>query len=612
MLQLKQVTLRRGKKTLLEEADLLINTGEKVGFVGSNGAGKSSLFSLLRGDLECDGGEVSLANNLAIAEIRQEIPTGKQSITDYVLTGDEALAALKKKMDDAEAKHDGMLLAELLQEYAELDGYTAESRAAKLLVGLGFQQDDLRKPVDDFSGGWRMRLNLVRVLMARADILLLDEPTNHLDLEAIVWLEKWIQNLQQTIFIISHDREFLDNTVKRVVHFDRQRLKSYGGNYSYFELQYAQALTQQSAAYENQQQKIAHLQKFVDRFGAKASKARQAKSRVKMIERMEKVAAVQATNPFNFEFREATPTTNPALTMTNANIGYPDKQVLTDVSLSIYSGDRIGLLGLNGAGKSTLVKALAGELEPEGKMSRCSKLNIGYFAQHQLESLTMDATPMWHLQQIDSKILEKTARTFLGTFNFKGERVFEPVRHFSGGEKARLALALLVWQQPNLLLLDEPSNHLDLEMREALMTALQNYEGAMILITHDRYLLKSLVDELYLVNNGSVQRFDGDMDAYQSWLMNQNQQKEKEPETVRKPKLAVIHNPVDYEKEYAKLEAQLAVVSNKLITIDTYLADAYSQGESNPVNLLQQQETLTNELVEIEKKMLAIMAKIHD
>lgn len=608
MLQLKQATLRRGMKTLLDKADLLIHPGEKIGFVGSNGAGKSSLFALLRGELECESGEVSIANHVTMAQIRQEIPSGKIIILDYVLAGDEKLSAIKQQLQQAEQHDDGVHLANLYQTYADLGGYSAESRAAKLLIGLGFTQAQLADVIDDFSGGWRMRLNLARLLMAPADVLLLDEPTNHLDLEAILWLEQWLIELPQTLLIISHDREFLDHVVRRVIHFDQGSLKSYNGNYSNFERQYAENLALQSATYAKQQQKIAHLQSFVDRFRAKATKAKQAQSRLKMIERMEKVAPVHLASAFQFEFKAAPDAGNPMMIIDKVNMGYEKNIILEQVSLSIYPGDRIALLGPNGAGKSTLIKVLAEQIPARGKIIRSDKLKIGYFAQHQLEQLRAAEGALWHLQHLDPSIQEKEGRSFLGGFDFQGDRVFEPISNFSGGEKARLALALLIWQRPNLLLLDEPSNHLDLEMREALALALQSYTGALVLITHDRYLIKTLVDDLYLVANGKAQRFDGDVDSYKDWLDTQNKlvepvvEKKIKTETKVKPA-----KPVNIEKKLVKLEAELEKQQQQLKTVEAKIIESYSNGQYQVETLLQQQTSITDKINQLEITILEML-----
>ncbi len=604
MLKCQNITLRRGSKTLLENSSCLIHSGEKVGIVGKNGAGKSSLFALLRGELESETGEISLAKQINWAQIRQEIPSGKQAIIDYVLSGDQQLAELKKQLWQAEQENDGMLIAELYQRYAELDGYTAESRAAKLLVGLGFQQQALQQAIDDFSGGWRMRLNLAQLLMSPADLYLLDEPTNHLDLEAIIWLEQWLKDLPQTILIISHDREFLDNTVKRIIHIDQLQLNSYTGNYSNFEKQLAEQLVLQAKTFEKQQQKISHLQSYVDRFRAKASKAKQAQSRLKMIERMDKVAPVHLASPFTFTFKAAPDATNPMLTLDNVDIGYDENIILSQVNLSLYQNDRIALLGPNGAGKSTLVKALAKKIAVQGNIVQSNKLRIGYFTQHQIEQLSLDECALWHVQKLDNKLAEKDIRTFLGSFNFQGDRVFEPVQNFSGGEKARLALALLVWQQPNLLLLDEPSNHLDLEMREALARALQTYDGALVLISHDRYLIKNIVDDLYLVANGSVQRFDDDLDMYEKWFLEKNSYSEPAPKKV---KTKTVANNDD--KKLEKFEKQLEEMLAKKKQLEQAIAEAYELNVDNIESLLLQLNDLDAVIVNIEEAILKLLEK---
>jgi ATP-binding cassette subfamily F protein 3 len=591
--------------------------GEKVGLVGANGAGKSSLFKLILKQLEPDQGEVDLTNNLKIAEIAQEIPHGTQTAIDYVLAGDAELALIQDKLTQAEASHDGMQIAQLHNRLAEIDGYSAPSRAAKILIGLGFQQHELNLPVNAFSGGWRMRLNLARVLLTPSDLLLLDEPTNHLDLEAIFWLENWLEELKQTVIIISHDRSFLDNVVSRIVFVIDQQLKSYTGDYSSFEEQYAQELENQHAAFEKQQKKIAHLQSFVDRFRAKASKAKQAQSRMKMIERMDKVAAVHERNPFNFSFKPAPAAGNPILSLDNADIGYGEKIILKNVSLSLRPGDRLGLLGLNGAGKSTLVKVLAGELQPQGTMTVNPKINIAYFAQHQLEQLHLDESAFWHLRQLDSSIPEKDGRQFLGSFNFRDDRVFEPIKHFSGGEKARLALALLVWQQPNLLLLDEPSNHLDMEMRQALTSALELYDGALVLITHDRYLLQSLVDEFYLVADGTVKPFAGDLKTYQQWLAEREQNVESPKVKTEKLKSELATSPkankARLEKELAKFEQQLAFVQQRLqaIELDLNKPDLYQTDMALQLANLQQEYQVVKQQIEIlETQILCLLDQL--
>lgn len=515
MLQLKNVTLYQGKKCLLDNASFTLYAGEKIGVVGSNGVGKTSLFKLITGKLETDKGECEMPSDIRIAEICQEVPYGDQTAMEHVLAGDAILASIFSDLTKAEAADDGMAIADCHLRLAECDGYSAESKAAKIMLGLGFTQADLKRHVTDFSGGWRMRLNLAQVLMTPSDLLLLDEPTNHLDLEAIFWLENWLKQMKCTLLIISHDREFLDNVIEKIIFIKDLVIHSFSGNYSFYEEQYALLLEQQQATYLKQQRQLAHLTSFVDRFRAKASKAKQAQSRLKMIDRIDKVSAVHLSNPFNFQFKEPDKAGNPMITLRKVNIGYDDTTILSKVSISIRPGDRLALLGKNGAGKSTLVKALAQLNTVEGSAVYHPKVKIGYFTQHQIEALSLKESAFWHVQDLAPRLAEREIRQYLGSFMFNNERIFEPVGNFSGGEKSRLALALLVWQRPNVLLLDEPSNHLDLEMRQALMFALQNFEGALILVAHDQYLLKNLTDEYYLIQNGTVQAFTGDLEDYQ-------------------------------------------------------------------------------------------------
>lgn len=518
MLQLKNVTLYHGKKCLLQDASCTVYAGEKVGIVGSNGVGKTSLFQLLKGQLETDKGECDISKDVRIGYIRQEIAVSDEPAISYVISGDSRLKDIYAELAQAEQECDGMKIAECHLKMAECDAYSAESKAAKIMLGLGFSQTDLQRPVNDFSGGWRMRLNLAQVLMTPSDLLLLDEPTNHLDLEAIFWLEKWLRQMQCTQLIISHDREFLDNVVQRIVLIKDLNIHSFSGNYSYYEEQYAMQLEQQQSTYLKQQRQIAHLMSFVDRFRAKASKAKLAQSRLKMIDRIDKVSAVHLSNPFKFEFKPSDKAGNPMISLRNVDIGYDDTIILTKANIAIRPGARIALLGKNGAGKSTLVKALAQLNRVVGETVYHPKVKIGYFTQHQIEQLNLSESADEHLRDLDSSLTERERRQFLGSFNFSNERIFEPVTHFSGGEKSRLALALLVWQRPNVLLMDEPSNHLDLEMRQALMIALQNYAGALILVAHDQFLLKNLTDEYYLIENGAVKEFAGDLEEYSSYM----------------------------------------------------------------------------------------------
>ena len=536
MITFRNLTLARGTKVLLDGVDLTLHQGQKVGLVGANGAGKSTLFALLRGELHQDAGDLDLPPRITIAYVAQETPALNRPAIEYALDGDVELRRVEQDLAAAEEIDDGHALAELHHQLDLIEGYSARSRAAALLHGLGFSVSEHDTPVAAFSGGWRMRLNLAQALMCRSDLLLLDEPTNHLDLETVLWLEQWLGRYQGTLILISHDRDFLDATVSHICHIDRQTLKLYAGNYSAFEHQRAANLAQQQAAFEKQQREIAHLHAYIDRFRAKATKARQAQSRMKALDRMEEIASAHVDSPFTFRFREFSQTPDPLLSLENVAAGYGDKPVLNKVHLVIRAGERIGLLGKNGAGKSTLIKLLAGELTAKAGERREGKgLAVGYFAQHQLEHLRLDESPLRHLIRLDAKTREQELRNFLGGFNFHGDQALAPIAPFSGGEKARLALALLIWQRPNLLLLDEPTNHLDLEMRHALNLALQEYEGAIVVVSHDRHLLKTTTESLLLVANGAVTEFDGDLDDYRNWL----NQAESTPADTLAPTLIV-------------------------------------------------------------------------
>ncbi len=533
MLNFKNITLRRGSRVLFDHASFTIHKGQKAGLTGANGVGKSSLFAMLLGQLHADEGELSVPPGLEIAHVAQETPALDCSAIDYVIDGDQELRALEKQLAAAEQSHEGLKLAELHEKMDYIGGYTARARASRLLNGLGFSSQQEANPVSSFSGGWRMRLNLAQALMCRSDVLLLDEPTNHLDLDAVIWLQDWLGKYPGTLLLISHDRDFLDAITDHIIHIEQQKVTLYTGNYSAFERMRAEKLAQQQSAYERQQREIAHIQSFITRFKAKATKARQAQSRVKTLERMELIAQAHVDSPFSFSFSKPDKLQNPLLKLEEADLGYTDKTILTGVSLSLSPGDRIGLLGPNGAGKSTLIKVLAGEMQPLlGKPDRAEALNIGYFAQHQLEQLRLEESPLWHLQHIDKQATEKDLRNFLGGFDFRGDKVNDPVGPFSGGEKARLVLALIVYQKPNLLLLDEPTNHLDLEMRHALSMALQEFEGAMLVVSHDRHLLRSVTDQLWLVADGGISPFEGDLDDYRQWLAEQKKEIASAAESV--------------------------------------------------------------------------------
>lgn len=532
MIIFSSIQIRRGVNLLLDKASAKINPGQKVGLVGKNGSGKSTLFSLIKGEISTDAGEVSLPSQWQLSWVDQETPALDISAIDYVIDGDREYRSLEKQLAIANEKNNGNEIALLHSKLEDIDGWSIQARAATLLDGLGFSQEQIYLPVKSFSGGWRMRLNLAQALMCRSDLLLLDEPTNHLDLDAVMWLEKWLKNYNGTLILISHDRDFLDPLVNKIIHIEQQKLFEYTGNYSSFENQRTVKLAQQQSLYENQQHKIAHLQSYIDRFRVKATKARQAQSRLKMLERMEKIAPAHVDNPFQFSFRPAEALPSPLITMENVVAGYGDKIVLNNIKLNLVPGSRIGLLGRNGAGKSTLIKVLAGELQPKsGHILLAKDVQLGYFAQHQLEYLRADESPLWHLSQIaDPKHTEQELRNYLGGFDFRGDKVKEAVKTFSGGEKARLVLALIVWQRPNLLLLDEPTNHLDLDMRQALTEALIDFEGAIVVVSHDRHLLRSTTDEFYLVHDQLVEPFNGDLEDYQKWL-NNDQKDNKKPET---------------------------------------------------------------------------------
>jgi ATP-binding cassette, subfamily F, member 3 len=519
LIQFRNLTLVRGTKVLVEEASFQLHPGHKVGLTGANGARKSSLFALLRGELQPELGDLEIPSVWVVSHVAQETPALAMPALEFTLDGDAELRQVEAGLKQAEAQHEGEKIAELHQRLSDIEGYSAKARAASLLDGLGFSQMDLTRPVSDFSGGWRVRLNLARALMCRSDLLLLDEPTNHLDLDAVIWLEGWLKDYRGTLLLISHDRDFLDSVVNNILHIEQQRLTLYKGGYSDFERQRAEKLALQQAMYEKQQRKVAHLHSYIDRFRVQATKARQAQSRIKALERMEMISAAHVDSQFGFEFRVPLNAPDPLLVLDDVDAGYIDKIILSKVALTIRPGERIGLLGKNGAGKSTLIKLLAAELKPlQGKRVEGKDLNIGYFAQHQLEQLRPTESPLQHMVRLDPATREQEHLNYLGGFDFRGDMARTPCEHFSGGEKSRLALALLIWTRPNLLLLDEPTNHLDLEMRHALTLALQDYQGGVILVSHDRALLRASCDNFVLVANGKADVFDGDLEDYKNWL----------------------------------------------------------------------------------------------
>ncbi|MDF2488739.1 MAG: transporter ATP-binding protein [Pseudomonas sp.] len=586
MIRLSNLTLQRGPQRLLDGAEMTLHAGHKAGLIGANGAGKSSLFAMLRGELMPDGGDCRLPADWRIAHMRQEIETLDRLAVDYVLDGDIRLRKVQAELAAAEAAHDGSALARLHIELDSAEGYTADARARKLLAGLGFSNEQMDRRVGDFSGGWRMRLNLAQALMCPSDLLLLDEPTNHLDLDAILWLEEWLKGYPGTLLLISHDRDFLDAVVDHVVHVEQCKLNVYRGGYTAFERTRAERLAQQQQAYEKQQAQRAHMEKYIARFKAQATKARQAQSRIKALERMEELSAAHVDSPFDFVFRESQKISSPLLDLSEGRLGYGDKVILEKVKLQLAPGARIGLLGPNGAGKSTLIKNLAGELAPlGGRLVRGENLAVGYFAQHQLDSLDDKASPLLHLQRLAPAEREQTLRDFLGGFDFRGNRIDEPVVNFSGGEKARLALALIAWERPNLLLLDEPTNHLDLEMRLALTMALQEFSGAVVVVSHDRHLLKSTTDDFLLVADGKVETFDGDLDDYSRWLIDYRQRNapvsstpvnpdKTDKKAQRQAAAALRQQLAPHKRQADKLERELGEVHGQLAQIEAALGDS--------------------------------------
>ncbi|MDH4563055.1 MULTISPECIES: ATP-binding cassette domain-containing protein [unclassified Pseudomonas] len=627
MIRLQNLTLQRGPQRLLEGAELTLHAGQKVGLIGANGAGKSSLFALLRGELGPDAGDCLLPADWRIAHMRQEVDNLERLAVDYVLDGDQHLRRVQRELAAAEAGHDGTAIARLHIELDSADGYTADARARKLLAGLGFSPEQMDRRVGDFSGGWRMRLNLAQALMCPSELLLLDEPTNHLDLDAILWLEEWLKGYPGTLLLISHDRDFLDAVVDNVAHLELQKLTLYRGGYSAFERTRAERLAQQQQAYEKQQAQRAHMEKYIARFKAQATKARQAQSRIKALERLEELAPAHVDSPFDFSFREADKISSPLLDLSEGRLGYGDKTVLQQVKLQLAPGARIGLLGPNGAGKSTLIKTLSGDLDPlGGRLARGENLAIGYFAQHQLDALDPKASPLLHLQRMAPTEREQTLRDFLGGFDFRGDRCDEAVTNFSGGEKARLALALIAWQKPNLLLLDEPTNHLDLEMRLALTMALQDFAGAVLVVSHDRHLLKSTTDEFLLVADGRVQSFDGDLDDYARWLVDFRARQapvssapvnpdKTDKRAQRQAAAALRQQLAPHKKEADKLEKELGKVHEQLAAVEERLGDSalYDAARKDELrDLLADQARLKGREAELEEAWLLALETLEE
>ena len=641
MITLKNVTLRRSAKVLLDGATVTINPGEKVGLVGRNGAGKSSLFALINGALHEDGGDFSMPPTWRLAQVAQEMPETDQSATAFVIEGDTALTAAQNEVDAAEASGDGERMAHAYMDLHDAGSHDAEARAQALILGLGFKTTELNNPVNSFSGGWRMRLQLARALMCPSDLLLLDEPTNHLDLDALVWLEAWLKRYDGTMIVISHDREFLDAITNVTLLIDNGTLTRYGGNYSTFEETRAQQIELQQNAYVKQQDKIAHLQKFIDRFKAKATKARQAQSRVKALERMERIAPVLTSAEFTFEFKEPANLPNPMLVMRDAECGYPPPSdapvgtpptvIVRQVTKSVAAGQRIGILGANGQGKSTLVKTIARTLAPlDGIVTEGKGLSIGYFAQQELDVLSPESNPLEHMVRMARAGLpegesgrEQDLRNFLGSFNFTGDMVKQPVGTMSGGEKARLVLCMIVWQRPNLLLLDEPTNQLDLTTREALAVALNEFEGTVMLVSHDRALLRSVCDEFWLVSRGGVTPFDGDLDDYQQFLLDEAKRGREELKNSLKGEKAVTPvvapQPVLVNKkitpqfkaltrDLAKVEQRMAELGRRKSDLEKKLSEPLAPQEIGALGL--ELQAVTDALAAAEESWLALSEQI--
>ncbi|WP_020654160.1 ATP-binding cassette domain-containing protein [Massilia niastensis] len=654
MIRFQNVSLMRGTKPLLEDADLTLNPGDKIGLIGANGAGKSSLFAMLRNELHPDQGQIDFPAKWRMAYVAQETPALDRPALEYAIDGDANLRRLQAELEELESHPDldahGMRLGELHSALADADAYTVQSRGEQLLIGLGFSLDQMKQPVASFSGGWRMRLNLAQALMCPSDLLLLDEPTNHLDLDAIIWLEDWLKRYPGTLIIISHDRDFLDAIVNVIVHIDERKLKRYSGNYSGFERQRAAQMVLAASAIEKQQRQRAHLESYINRFKAQATKARQAQSRIKMLAKMEELAPLRAAAEFSFEFREPLAAPNPLLVLEDVDAGYPildghgdkvgAKTIVNRVNFSLQIGQRIGLLGVNGAGKSTLIKTVAGELAPLNGVATLGKgLSIGYFAQHQVEMLRHDESPLWHMVKLAPNVREQELRNFLGSFNFPGDMVTSPIKPFSGGEKARLALALIVWQRPNLLLLDEPTNHLDLETREALTMALAQFEGTLVVVSHDRHLLRATTDQFIIVADGKLQPFDGDLDDYKEWLFQTklgkgtdtlpapapakaataaqpdmapvDRREQKRLQAEERQRVAAIKKPI--ENRIKRLEEQMAKLNTKKAEIDARLLDPeiYEAGNKDRLKtLVADQAFAVRDLEQLESEWLELQEQL--
>ena len=625
MIILREIGLRRGSKLLLHNANVTIQPGQRLALIGGNGCGKSSLFSLLLGELGADTGAIEGMNKLRLSHMAQEIHASSLPAGEYVWRGDQQLAQKRDELQRLEANGDFDAAASVHSDLEEMDGYSAERRAERLLQGLGFADDAPRRPVSDFSGGWRIRLNLARALMTPSDILLLDEPTNHLDLDATLWLQQWLQQYPGTLLMISHDRDFIDATCERILHIEQQQLNAYKGNYSDFEQQRAERLSNQQANYEKQQRRVAEIDDFVRRFRYKATKAKQAQSRLKELERMQTLAPAHLDSPFDFSFLPPERSSDPLLRLDEATLGYRDSAILSGVDIQLRPGSRYGLLGKNGAGKSTLLKSLIGELPLlHGQRAVGEHCSIGYFDQQQLEALDLEASPTLHIQRLSPEAREQDILNFLGGFNFRGDAASSVIAPFSGGEKARLALAMVVWQRPNLLVLDEPTNHLDLDMRHAMEVALQAYEGALILVSHDRHMLRNTVEELLLVHDGAVEEYREDLEGYERWILSSYKQTEKSnttaaPDSSRKERrqqaAAQREHLRPLKKKLDKTEAEMAAVEADLELLQAQLGDAglYSAERKNELaDLLKREGELKLQAGQLEESWLEQQQVLED
>ena len=603
MLSFNNLELVLGGKTLFDDVSLTIHHHQKVGLVGANGTGKTSLFKVIKKEIEVDQSTVSFPNDLRISYLAQEVPSSDVIALQYVLSGDYRLIEIQHEIELAEKEEKFELLAELYETYSALDGYSAKSKAEQLMVGLGFKSEDFSKSLKDFSGGWRVRLNLAKTLMQPSDLMLLDEPTNHLDLDAILWLSNWIKSFPGALILISHDRDFLDDCVSSIAHLYRQSIELYSGNFTQFEILRAAKLAEIQSNFIKQQKEVAHMQSFINRFKAKATKARQAQSRVKALEKIELIAPAHIDSPFNFTISETEKISNPLVTLSESNLGY-DNPILSKINLTIAPGDRIGLLGPNGAGKSTLIKSIVGSIPVlDGDREIGSNFRVGYFSQHQVDDLDLSISAFTHIQRLDETKTEKQIRTYLGGFNFKGDKVKDPIHLFSGGEKARLAFAIISYQKPNILLMDEPTNHLDMEMRHALTIALQAFKGAILLISHDRHLLNSSVDHFYLVDNGGVDIFNGDLNDYKNYILDIKSTGIKE---TKKKSRASKEDRDDNTKllktlstDISKLEKRLLRLNAKLEEANLKLADPNlykDDSADNLQDLIRNQLELSNEV----------------